>query len=214
MNNEGKQNRKPVLLLTTEGSHINLIDKNFNIFSDRYQFYKFKAHTDYPQYEPNLTDFLENICEADKNSNGDVIVVMANVNSIFFCQDYIDILKQFKDIKGFEKSKFPDIILDNDGDITGNYMCWFKFFKYIQDNLDNEICFLFTTHYSKNKYIHLMELANNVGLRNFRFIEDPFLTRELDKQLDHLILRYYTNKLLYNRRMNQRRKENRKTSNE
>ena len=51
-----------------------------------------------------------------------------------------------------------------------------------------------------------METANDIGLRNFRFIEDPFLTRELDQQLDNLVLRFYTNKILYNKRLNRRRK--------
>ena len=53
--------KRPVLLLTVDGSHINLIDRNFNIFSEKYKFIKYKVHSRYPQYEKTLYNFLETI---------------------------------------------------------------------------------------------------------------------------------------------------------
>ena len=198
--------KRPVLLLTVDGSHINLIDRNFNIFSEKYKFIKYKVHSRYPQYEKTLYNFLETISEDDKKSNN-VTIILANTNSILFSDDVINELKEFKNILGTEKDvDFPKIKAPKEFGTTENYICWFRFFKYIQDCLDNDICFLFTTYLQKDKFTQLMETANDIGLRNFRFIEDPFLTRELDQQLDNLVLRFYTNKILYNKRLNRRRK--------
>ena len=198
--------KRPVLLLTIDGSHINLIDRNLNIFSEKYKFIKYKVRSSYPQYENTLYNFLETISEDDKKSNN-VTIILANTNSILFSDDVINELKEFKNILGTEKDvDFPKIKASKEFGTTENYICWFRFFKYIQDCLDNDICFLFTTYLQKYKFTQLMEIANDIGLRNFRFIEDPFLTRELDQQLDNLILRFYTNKILYNKRLNRRRK--------
>lgn len=198
--------KRPILLLTVDGSHINLIDRNFNIFSEKYKFIKYKVHSQYPQYENTLYNLLETISENDKKSNN-VTIVMANINSMLFSDDFSNELKEFKNILGTEKDvDFPKIKEPKEFGTTENYICWFRFFKYIQDYLDNDICFLFTTYLQKEKFVQLMEIANDVGLRNFRFIEDPFLTRELEQQLDNLILRFYTNKILYNKRLNRRRK--------
>ena len=198
--------KRPVLLLTIDGSHINLIDRNLNIFSEKYKFIKYKVRSSYPQYENTLYNFLETISEDDKKSNN-VTIILANTNSILFSDDITNELKEFKNILGTEKDvDFPKIKASKEFGTTENYICWFRFFKYIQDCLDNDICFLFTTYLQKYKFTQLMEIANDIGLRNFRFIEDPFLTRELDQQLDNLILRFYTNKILYNKRLNRRRK--------
>ena len=198
--------KRPVLLLTVDGSHINLIDRNLNIFSEKYKFIKYKVRSSYPQYENTLYNFLETISEDDKKSNN-VTIILANTNSILFSDDVINELKEFKNILGTEKDvDFPKIKASKEFGTTENYICWFRFFKYIQDCLDNDICFLFTTYLQKDKFTQLMETANDIGLRNFRFIEDPFLTRELDQQLDNLVLRFYTNKILYNKRLNRRRK--------
>ena len=184
--------KRPVLLLTIDGSHINLIDRNLNIFSEKYKFIKYKVHSNYPQYEKTLYNFLETISEDDKKSNN-VTIILANTNSILFSDDITNELKEFKNILGTEKDvDFPKIKASKEFGTTENYICWFRFFKYIQDCLDNDICFLFTTYLQKDKFTQLMEIANDIGLRNFRFIEDPFLTRELDQQLDNLILRFYT----------------------
>lgn len=199
--------KRPVLLLTVDGSHINLIDRNFNIFSEKYKFIKYKVHSRYPQYENTLYNLLETISENDKKSNN-VTIVMANINSMLFSDDFSNELKEFKNLMGTEKDvDFPKIKEQKKFSSHENYICWFRFFKYIQDYLDNDICFLFTTYLQKEKFVQLMEIANDVGLRNFRFIEDPFLTRELEQQLDNLILRFYTNKILYNKRLNRYRKQ-------
>lgn len=199
--------KRPVLLLTVDGSHINLIDRNFNIFSEKYKFIKYKVHSQYPQYENTLYNLLETISENDKKSNN-VTIVMANINSMLFSDDFSNELKEFKNLMGTEKDvDFPKIKEQKKFSSHENYICWFRFFKYIQDYLDNDICFLFTTYLQKEKFVQLMEIANDVGLRNFRFIEDPFLTRELEQQLDNLILRFYTNKILYNKRLNRYRKQ-------
>lgn len=198
--------KRPVLLLTIDGSHINLIDRNINIFSEKYKFIKYKVRSSYPQYEKTLYNLLETICAEDKKENN-VTIILANINSILFSNDYSNELKEFKNILGTEKDvDFPKIKEPKEFGTTENYICWFRFFKYIQDCLDNDICFLFTTYLQKEKFTQLMEIANDIGLRNFRFIEDPFLTRELDQQLDNLVLRFYTNKILYNKRLNRRRK--------
>ena len=150
---------------------------------------------------------LETISENDKKSNN-VTIVMANINSMLFSDDFSNELKEFKNLMGTEKDvDFPKIKEQKKFSSHENYICWFRFFKYIQDYLDNDICFLFTTYLQKEKFVQLMEIANDVGLRNFRFIEDPFLTRELEQQLDNLILRFYTNKILYNKRLNRYRKQ-------
>lgn len=198
--------KKPVLLLTRDGSHINLIDRNFNIFSERYKFIKYKVDSRYPKYEKTLYNLLETISEEDKKQNN-VTIILANINSMFFSNDYFNDLKEFKNIMGIEKDiDLPLIKGPKDFGTQENYICWFMFFKYIQDYLDNDICFLFTTYLQKDKFIQLMDIANDIGLRNFRFITDPFLTKELDNQLDSLILRFYTNKILYNKRINKQRK--------
>lgn len=198
--------KRPVLLLTIDGSHINLIDRNLNIFSEKYKFIKYKVRSSYPQYEKTLYNFLETISEDDKKSNN-VTIILANTNSILFSDDVTNELKEFKNMMGIEKDvDFPKIKASKEFGTTENYICWFRFFKYIQDCLDNDICFLFTTYLQKDKFTQLMEIANDIDLRNFRFIEDPFLTRELDQQLDNLVLRFYTNKILYNKRLNKRRK--------
>lgn len=198
--------KRPVLLLTIDGSHINLIDRNLNIFSEKYKFIKYKVRSSYPQYEKTLYNFLETISEDDKKSNN-VTIILANTNSILFSDDVTNELKEFKNMMGIEKDvDFPKIKASKEFGTTENYICWFRFFKYIQDCLDNDICFLFTTYLQKDKFTQLMEIANDIDLRNFRFIEDPFLTRELDQQLDNLVLRFYTNKILYNKRLNRRRK--------
>lgn len=198
--------KRPVLLLTIDGSHINLIDRNLNIFSEKYKFIKYKVRSSYPQYEKTLYNFLETISEDDKKSNN-VTIILANTNSILFSDDVTNELKEFKNMMGIEKDvDFPKIKASKEFGTTENYICWFRFFKYIQDCLDNDICFLFTTYLQKDKFTQLMEIANDIDLRNFRFIEDPFLTRELNQQLDNLVLRFYTNKILYNKRLNKRRK--------
>lgn len=198
--------KKPVLLLTRDGSHINLIDRNFNIFSERYKFIKYKVDSRYPKYEKTLYNLLETISEEDKKQNN-VTIILANINSMFFSNDYFNDLKEFKNIMGIEKDiDLPLIKGPKDFGTQDNYICWFMFFKYIQDYLNNDICFLFTTYLQKDKFIQLMDIANDIGLRNFRFITDPFLTKELDNQLDNLILRFYTNKILYNKRINKQRK--------
>ena len=114
--------KRPVLLLTIDGSHINLIDRNLNIFSEKYKFIKYKVRSNYPQYEKTLYNFLETISEDDKKSNN-VTIILANTNSILFSDDVINELKEFKNILGTEKDvDFPKIKAPKEFGTTENYI--------------------------------------------------------------------------------------------
>ena len=78
---------------------------------------------------------------------------------------------------------------------TDFLMFWANLMSQIQKRLTNiNICFLFTTYSNTNKYKHLLDICQQQGLKNFRFITEPFLVKDLEISIDNLLIRHYMNK--------------------
>lgn len=209
--------KKEILLLTYNGSHNSILSRNYDIHSSKYFFTKYLVHylrTDYT--ERDLSNFLLDVYVKDKEAGHSLSIVMTDCPVMR--NEYIDLLRNYQKITKTKIEKdinFPNIeetSLSNC--LTENFEKWCRYFKYIQQILDKDIAFLFTIPIKKERFKTYIDIANGVGLRNFRFISEPFFVRELDEQIDNLILRFYTNRAFYNKRMQRRARRMKKTNNE
>ena len=208
--------KKEILLLTYNGSHNSILSRNYDIYSSKYFFTKYLAHSRTDYIEKDLSNLLLDICVKDKESGHLLSIVMTDCPVMR--NEYIDLLRNYQKITKTKIEKdinFPNIEETSLSDcLTENFEKWCRYFKYIQQLLDKDIAFLFTIPIEKKRFKTYIDIANGVGLRNFRFISEPFFVRELDEQIDNLILRFYTNRAFYNKRMQRRMRRMKKTNNE
>ena len=178
--------KKDVYLYSWEGSHIAVASGVTNVFLEKYKIIKI---LEFDQFIKKLENLNTIATTNETNKHKDHVIVL--FNHTFITEDsYKDIIDNpiLSDLDIYPLSLWDDSNIDF-------LKQWSKILAHIQKKLTNiDICFLFTTYRKKDNFNFLLSICKEQGLKNFRFIADPFLARELEEEVDKLLLRFYTNR--------------------
>jgi len=178
--------KKDVYLYSWKGSHIEVTTRVTNIYLKKYKIIKV---LEFDQFIKNLEDLNTIATTNETNKHKDHVIVL--FNHTFISEDsYKDIIDNpiLSDLNIYPLSLWNDSEVDF-------LKQWSRILAHIQKKLTNiDICFLFTTYHKKDYFNFLLSICKEQGLKNFRFITDPFLARKLEEEVDKLLLRFYTNR--------------------
>lgn len=173
-----ERNKQEFLIFTYKHSPIDIVCPNYDMMLKKYT----------PKKIYSIIDLIDELVELNNKASLKVPVI------ILFNQTYID-KKEIDEVRNNKKlSQLSPFEIDiYDSSYENFLMLWAHLMAQIQKRLSHiNICFLFTT-YNKG-YKHLLNICQRQGLKNFRFITEPFFVKELEQSIDNLYLRYYTNK--------------------
>lgn len=177
-----EQNKKVFFVFTYKSSHIDIVcPGTYDIFLKKYT----------PQKFNNIIDLIEELVDLNNNVKQKTSII------ILFDRCYIN-ESEIKTIKNNKILTNLSILkLNVYEDSSEDYLkFWSNLMAQIQQKLTNiNICFLFTTYKGNKDYKRLLSICGQEGLKNFRFITEPFFVKDLEKSMDNLLLRHYMSKV-------------------
>lgn len=171
--------KQEFIIFTNKHSHIDIINTSFDIFLKKYKHRKIY----------NIIDLIDELIDLNNQKSKRPVIIL--FNNCYIDNEKINEIKNNNILSNLSLIKLSKY--ENTADDFLKF--WANLMSQIQKRLTNiNICFLFTTYSNSNDFKWLLDICQEQGLKNFRFIKEPFFIKELEKSFDDLLLRYYINR--------------------